>query len=211
MLFNKKFDKNIRKELTSMGVTDPEELNNQISFSKKGHLAEYLKSKGSKFTFGILHAIFKDALEAKKSTDLKLGAYKMIHRIVPLAMAPFFPILAIIGYALGTTRAINKLIIPIISDPGNEYGGFLKRIIETTMKISEGEISMKDRFSRAFIVSDDLVSAIKPEVIHEFSLLLSKKMELADRSLEVPDHYVENELKSYLNERFRINPKLPLK
>ena len=144
MLFEK-FDKNIKKELMDMGITDPEELKNQIRIAKKGYLAEYLREKGSKFTFGILDAIFKDALEAKKSTDLKIGAYKMVHRIVPIAMAPFFPILAIIGYILGTTRAINKIWKPLISDPGSDYSGFLKRMIDATMKISEGDIKIKDR------------------------------------------------------------------
>lgn len=206
-----KFEKNIRKELIDMGVTDPKDLDKQVKISKSGHLAQYLKDNGSKFTFGILNAIFKDALEAKKSTDLKVGAYKMFHRIVPMAMAPWFPILAIIGYILGTTRAINKILMPILSDPGTEYGGFLKRVIDTTVRVSEGDLNLKDRFSRAFVVSDDLVSAIKPEVIHDFSIFLSSKMELIENSVEVPDHYIENELKSYLNKTFSINPQIPLK
>ncbi len=210
MLFEK-FDKNIKKELMDMGITDPEELKNQIRIAKKGYLAEYLREKGSKFTFGILDAIFKDALEAKKSTDLKIGAYKMVHRIVPIAMAPFFPILAIIGYILGTTRAINKIWKPLISDPGSDYSGFLKRMIDATMKISEGDIKIKDRFTRAFVISDDLASAIKPEVIHEFSIFLSKKMESMPKNMEVPEHFVENELKTYINDRFKVMPKIPLK
>lgn len=208
MIF-KKFDKNITKELIGMGITDPEELKTRIRIAKRGYLAEYLRERGSKFTYGILHAIFMDAIEAKKSTDIKIGMYKMFHRIVPIAMAPFFPILAIIGYILGTTRAINKIWKPLISD--SDPNGFLKRMIDTTMRISEGEFEVKDRFTRAFIISDDLVSAIKPEILQEFSIYLSNKMSLLDRLSEVPEHFVENEFKSYLNNRFKVNPKLPLK
>jgi hypothetical protein len=206
-----KFDTNIKKELIKMGVEDPTELKNQIHLAKRGNLASYLKSKGSKFTFGVLNAIFKDALIAKKSTDIKVGAYKMFHRIVPMAMAPFFPILAIIGYILGTSRAINKILIPIITDPGTEYNGFLKRMIDKTMQISEGELNLKDRFSRAFVVSDGLVSVIKPEILHEFSIFISKKMEGMDSNLEVPDHFIENELRTYINDKFLIDPKIPIK
>ena len=31
-----------------------------------------------------------------------------------------------------------------------------------------------------------------------------------DPSLEVPEHYIENELKMYLNDRFEVEPKIPL-
>ncbi len=208
MIF-RKFDKNITKELIRIGISDPKELKNQIDIAKKGQLAEYLRERGSKFTYGILRAIFMDAIEAKRSTDIKIGLYKMFHRIVPIAMAPFFPILAIIGYILGTTRAINKIWKPLISE--SDPNGFLKRMIDTTMRISEGDIEIKDRFTTAFIISDDLVSAIKPEILQEFSIYLSNKMSLLDRLSEVPEHFVENEFKSYLNNRFKVNPKLPLK
>ncbi len=210
MIF-KKFDKNITKELIQTGVTDSEELKIQIKAAKKGYLAEYRRERGFIFTYGILRAIFMDAIEAKKSADIKIGAYKMFHRIVPIAMAPFFPVLAIVGYILGTTRAINKIWKPLISDWKINDDGFLKRMIDATMKISEGEIEIKDRFTRAFVISDNLVSAIKSEILHEFSIYLSNKMSLLNRSLEVPEHFVENELKSYLNDRFKVNPRIPLK
>lgn len=210
MIFNK-FNTNIRAELIRMGISDEQELKSKIKLAKKGNLAKCLKNDGGKFTFGLLSAIFKDSLKAKKYTDLKAGTYKMFHRIVPMAMAPFYPVLAIIGYVLGTSRAINKILIPIITEPGTEYSGFLKRIIDAGIKISEGEITMKDRFSRAFIVSDNLVSAIKPEVIHKFSVELSLKMSKIDPDMEVPDNYVENELKGYINKEFGVNPPIPLK
>ncbi len=206
----RKFDDNIRKELVKMGI-DGDELDKRIRLSKNGNLAKYLRDNGKRFTFGMLNAIFKDALQARKSTEVIIGSYKMFHRIVPILMAPFYPVLAIIGYILGTSRAINKILVPLLSEPGNEYPTFLKRLIVASMRISEGDLNMKDRFSRAFVVSDDIVSAIKPEVIHKFSLFLSKKMSLEDQSSEVPDNYVENELKEYINREFSVDPPIPLK
>jgi len=29
--------------------------------------------------------------------------------------------------------------------------------------------------------------------------------------MEVPEHYIENELKSYLNDNFEVDPQIPLK
>jgi hypothetical protein len=79
------------------------------------------------------------------------------------------------------------------------------------MKLAEGEITVKDRFTRAFVVSDKLVEAIKPEVLQKFSIELSKKMAQMDPDMEVPEHYIENELKTYINDNFEVDPRIPLK
>ena len=78
--------------------------------SKKATVTAY-DENGKKFTFGLLHSIFKDALVAKRKSEIKVGVIKAIHRVVPMALAPFFPILAITGYIFGTSRAFNKIII----------------------------------------------------------------------------------------------------
>jgi hypothetical protein len=206
-----RFDKNIKNEFIRLGVTDEDEISELVKASKKGHLAQHLQEKGEKFTFGMLNAIFKDSISAKKNADLKIGFVKMVHRIVPITLAPFFPVIAIIGYIFGTSRAFNKIITPILTNPGTEYSGFLKKLIDTGIKISEGEISVKDRFTRAFVVSDNLTEAIKPDVLHIFSLELSKKMSLENPDTEVPEHYIENEFKKYLNDNYNVNPQIPLK
>ena len=36
-------------------------------------------------------------------------------------------------------------------------------------------------------------------------------MALENLDQEVPDNYIENELKAYLNDRFSIDPEIPLK
>jgi hypothetical protein len=210
-LILEKFDDNIRAELLRLGVTDEDEINMYLYHSHRGHLADYLHENGKKFTFGLLHSIFKDALVAKKKSEIKVGVIKAIHRIVPMALAPFFPILAITGYIFGTSRAFNKIISPILHEPGHEYSGFLQKVIDSSMKVAEGEVSIKDRFTRAFVVSDKLVEAIKPEVLHIFSLELSKKMSQSNPDEEVPEHYIENELKEFLNKNYDINPPIPLK
>jgi hypothetical protein len=46
-----------------------------------------------------------------------------------------------------------------------KYSDFIKKMIDTYMKIPEGQINIKDRFSRGFVVTDRLIDAIKPEVL----------------------------------------------
>jgi hypothetical protein len=80
------------------------------------------------------------------------------------------------------------------------------------MKIAEGElIPAKDRFTRAFVVSDGITDAIKEDVLREFSIYLANKMSRKNPDEEVPEYYIENELKTYLNTRFDIEPQIPLK
>jgi hypothetical protein len=79
------------------------------------------------------------------------------------------------------------------------------------MKIPEGDVPLKDRFTRAFVVSDRLIDAIKPEVIDDFTNFISDKMSKQDDDEVVPDHFIENELKIYLNDNFDIDPEIPLK
>ena len=211
-LLLEKFDDNIKAELIRMGITDEKEINTYLYHAHRGHLAAYLNLYGKKFTFGMLNALFKDARAAKKGTELKVGIIKAVHRIVPMLLAPFFPILAIFGYIFGTSRAFNKVIAPILAEPGHDYPEFLKKVIGATMRVAEGDLTTeKDRFTRAFVVSDRLVEAIKPEVLLQFSIDLSKVMAEKNPDEEVPSHYIENELKKYLNDKYEIDPQIPLK
>ena len=212
-LLLEKYDKNIRQTLIDMGVNDKEELENQIAISKKGYLANYLQDKGERFTFGILKAIFQDALVAKKRTNLKKGIFSIIPRVLPLALIPFFPTLAIIGTIFGSSRDAHRIFDVVFEylNPSSKYTDFLKKMVDTYMKIPEGNVNLKDRFSRAFVVSDRLIDALKPEVINEFTNFVVDKMNNEDDNIDVPLHYIENELKEYLNNNFDVNPKIPLR
>jgi hypothetical protein len=212
-LILEKHDKNVKAQLISMGVTDKKELDRQIHLSKHGHLATYLHSKGDKFTFGILNAIFKDAIEAKRRSTLKKNIFSILPIAIPLSLAPFFPVLAVIGTIFGSSRLVHRIFDTIFTylEPQSKYTDFLKKTIDTYMMLPEGQVNLKDRFSRAFVVSDRLIEALKPEVVDVFTTFISEKMEKEDNNKVVPDHYIENELKTYLNDNFDISPEIPLK
>jgi hypothetical protein len=212
-LILEKYDRNIKSKLIEMGVTDEDELKRQVHLAKNGHLSHYLNEKGEKFTFGILNAIFKDAIDAKIKTNIKRGIFNILPSVIPLALIPFFPIAAMVSVVFGTSRIFHRIFDPVFDyiNPHSKYTDFLKMMIDMYMKIPEGDVTFKDRFTRAFVVSDRLVEAIKPEVLQKFSLELSEKMASIDSNMEVPTHYIENELKNYLNRNFEINPEIPLK
>ena len=210
-LILEKFDDNFKAELQRLGVTDEDEIKRHLFHAHRGHLADYLKSQGKEIKFGMLRALFLDSQTAKKRTDLKVGIVKALHRVIPMALAPFYPIAAVLGIILGSTRAFNKILAPILQDSSSTYEGFLRQLIDGSMKVAEGEIPVKDRFTRAFVVSDRLVAAIRPEVLQKFSNYLSTKMSQENPDTIVPEHYVENELKQFLNQNFDVNPPIPLK
>jgi hypothetical protein len=48
----------------------------------------------------------------------------------------------------------------------------------------------------------------KPEILQAFSIFLSEKMSMMNPDDEVPDHFIENELKQYINDNYKIGPEL---
>lgn len=194
-------------------LINDDEIQTQIVLSKRGQLHNYMMEHGEEFTFGILRAIFRDAKDAKMRTDIKKGIIQAIPRGLPVLLAPFYPIVAVVGLILGTSRTFNKLIRPVFNnlDKDSKYVDFLKTMVFYYMKVPEGEVNLKDRFSRAFVVTDNLIDAIKPEVLDEFTKKLIVKMDSEPDDKPVPDHYIENQLKSYLNDNYDVDPKIPLK
>lgn len=190
-----------------------DEIATQVSLSKRGKLKDHLVSSGGKFTFGMLRAIFADAKEAKIAMDAKKAVWQAVPRALPLLLAPFYPMLAVIGLVLGTSRTFNKIIKPVLKhvESDSKYVDFLKTFVTYYMKVPEGDFDVKDRFSRAFVVSDGFVDAIKPEVLEDFNKHIIIKMDTEPDDMEVPDHYIENELKNYISDRFEVDPRIGTK
>lgn len=212
-LIKEAYDKNVKAKLIEMGVENPHELKRQVWLAKHGHIGNYLTKRGSKFTFGLLHAIFLDAINAKRVTKVKKAFLNILPSVLPLALVPFFPTIAIIGTIFGTSRIFHRVFNPLFEylNPQSKYADFLKKMIDSYMKIPEVDIEFKDRFTRAFVVSDEFVHVVKPEILDEFSTFLCKKMERTNPDDEVPNYYIENELKKFINKKYKIDPPIPLK
>jgi len=192
----------------------PSEEEYEKILGRKGELSDYLRENGKKFTFGILRNIFNDAIAYKKKRELVKGSYKMIHRAIPMILAYVYFPLWLVGNILGFSRALNKVLKPLLKNPESNYNKFLIKFIKATIAITEGEIKYvigNDWFYNAFVMDDDLLKMLKKEVVRDFAVYLANEMEKEDDDTEVPHHYVENSLKQYLNDNFNINPPMNFK
>ena len=200
----------LEDELKNQGYS-VNEIPELMDFARKGELGKTLSENGKNLTFGLLHAIYKDCIKAKRTFDLKSGSVKMMVRITPIILGPISTIMWIIGTALGATRAVNKILNPILTEPGYDYPEFLKKLISSAVSVAEGEINGDDPIKRAFVVSDGLVDMLDGKVVSDFTHFLCEKMSKEESDQIVPDYYIENELRDYLNKTFKLEPGLDKK
>lgn len=182
---------------------------------KKGKLLSYIeKGNEDELTFGILRSLFSDAIEYKKKREFTKGIYKFLHRAIPLALASvWFPIW-VIAQILGGSRALNKILIPVLRMKQTNYKNFLVSLITKSMNLMEGEIKMfmsDDWFYRVFMVDWGLIKMLRKEHILDFANHVSEIMQDMPDEDVVPKYYIENELRIYLNNKFNLVPGLPVK
>jgi len=194
----------------------PEEIEAEYEkrLGREGHLSTYFRKNGKVFTFGVLKSIFQDAIDYKKKREFIKGGYKMLHRAIPMALAfVSFPVW-LAGNVLGASRALNKILQPLLKNPETNYNKFLVKMIQGTMAVMEGEIKYimgDDWFYSTFIMDDKLIKMVRKDVLRVFAVELANIMEQEPDDKEVPHHYIENELKIFLNEKFGITPPMELK
>jgi len=200
-----------------------------IEIAKKGKLYNQLAS-GKRLTFGVLKAFHHDILKFKEHREYLNAAYKFLHRMIPLALAPMFFPIWVISQFLGFTRAVNKIIIPVMrmkrvrsgieqdkkaseKIENDNYITWIQKIIIKALDAAEGDIKRfsDDWFYKAFAVEKGLLKMVDHDVLLKFAYELSIKMDKKPDYEPVPPYYVENELRKYLNREFNLDPKLSLK
>jgi len=185
---------------------DLEELS-MLEIGKQGRLAEYIK-QGNKLKFGMLKALYHDAIVYKRKREYQKGVAKFALRAIPLAMAPIFFPIWLISQILGATRAVNKIIVPSLKVSSNNYNNFLKNLIIKTMTVAEGDIKPllgNDWYYDVFFVSDGLVKMVRKEHIYEFALFISNEIEKKDDNLTVPPYWLDNQFRKWLNDKFDLD------
>lgn len=174
---------------------------------RKGELSKHLKEHGDAFTFGALKAIYDDALQFKRNREFKKAKLKFFHRIIPMAASIFFLPLSIISTVLGASRALDKMLYPVLNDPGNNYSDFTKKIIIRSVQLIEGDYRMflkNDWFYNIFRVENGLIDLVKKEHLVTFASYLSDKMSKEDPNKEVPKKYVQDELRKWIDDKFDV-------
>jgi len=168
--------------------------------------AEKFCSSQGKITFGQLRALVDAGKKERLAKHIGEGGFKALIRIIPW----FLPQVAIAGFIGSTARAMNKLFKPALTET-ESYKTWWGKVVLKSFKLSEGELNLSDPFSRIFFISDGLMTMMDDKYKIKFATHISDIANSMDDSTEVPELFVENELRKWVNEKFFLDPPLPEK
>lgn len=173
---------------------------NNICNSKK-----FCSAQG-KITFGQLRELVETATSERLFKNVSEGSFKAMIRLVPW----FLPQLSLAGFVGSGIRALNKIFRPTITET-ESYRTWWGKAVMKAFDLVEGELSFADPFSRIFFISDGLMTMLDDRYKLKFAKYVSDVASLEPDDKEVPEYFVENELRKWLNEKFLLDPPLPPK
>ena len=166
---------------------------------------KFCKAQG-KITFGQLKAIVESATKKRIFKHVGEGGVKATVRLLPW----FVPQLFIAGTIAGAIRAANKILTPSLTETEN-YKTFWGKAILKSFKIAEGEINLSDPLSKIFFISDGLMTMLDDKYKVKFAKHIANIASEKPDNEEVPEYFVENELRKWVNDKFLLDPALPVK
>ena len=166
---------------------------------------KFCKAQG-KITFGQLKAIVESATRKRIFKHIGEGGVKATIRLLPW----FVPQLFIAGTIAGAVRAANKILMPSLTETEN-YKTFWGKAILKSFKIAEGDINLSDPLSKIFFISDGLMTMLDEKYKVKFAKHIANIASEKPDSEEVPEYFVENELRNWINDKFLLDPPLPSK
>jgi hypothetical protein len=166
---------------------------------------KFCKAQG-KITFGQLKSLVESATQKRIFKHIGEGGVKATIRLLPW----FIPQLFIAGSIAGAIRAANKILTPSLTETDN-YKTFWGKAILKSFKIAEGDINLSDPLSKIFFISDGLMTMLDDRYKVKFAKHISNIADTKSNDEEVPEYFVENELRSWINDKFLLDPPLPPK
>ena len=162
-------------------------------------------------TFGQLRELVETATNKRIITDLSRGAFKTLWRIIPF----FLPQVLLASVGVTVTRAINKVITPALKDTKG-YKSWWGKVVLKAMDIAEGDYIPDvalgdDPLSKIFFISDGLLQMVRDKYKLKFARYVAEVAANEPDNKPVPEWFVENLLRDYLNQKFLLNPPLPIK
>ena len=185
-----------------------EDLEVKPSKSAVKHICDSEKfcRKQGPITFGQFKSLLKASRSKHFINNVGEGGYKALLRLFPW----FFPQIAIAGFIGSSLRALNKIIRPTLLSTSN-YKKWWAKVITKSLDVSEGELSISDPISKIFFISDGLLTMLSEKHKIEFSDYISELAANKPDDEPVPDFFVENELRKWVNNKFLLDPPLELK
>ena len=156
-----------------------------------------------KITFGQLRAIVESATKRRIFKHVGEGGVKATIRLLPF----FLPQLMIPGIIGGVVRAVNKILRPSLTET-ESYKTFWGRAILKSFQVAEGELNLTDPFSKIFFISDGLMTMMDDRYKVKFAKHIADLASEKPDDEEVPEYFVENELRHWVNDKFLLNPPL---
>jgi hypothetical protein len=163
-------------------------------------------SAQGKITFGQLRSLVESATSKRLFKNIGEGGFKAALRLIPW----FLPQLSLAGFIGSSARALNKILRPTITETTN-YRTWWGKVVMKSFDLVEGELNLSDPFSRIFFISDGLMTMLDDRYKLKFAKYVADVASLEPDDKEVPEFFVENELRKWLNEKFLLDPPLPPK
>jgi hypothetical protein len=160
-------------------------------------------STQGKITFGQLRELVESATSKRLFKNIGEGGFKAILRLIPW----FLPQLSLAGFIGSAARALNKVLRPTITETTN-YRTWWGKAVMKSFDLVEGDLHLTDPLSRIFFISDGLMTMLDDRYKIKFAKYISDIASLEPDDKEVPEFFVENELRRWLNEKFLLDPPL---
>ena len=163
---------------------------------------KFCSSQGP-ITFGQLKSIVDTAMSKRLALHVGEGGVKAVIRLLPW----FIPQIAVAGFIGSAMRAANKILSPTLKETKSYKSWWAKTILKL-FTVVEGDINPTDPFSKIFFVSDGLMNLMNEEAKLKFAYYISEVASSKPDDEIVPEYFVENELRKWVNQKFLINPPL---
>lgn len=196
-----------KRPLFPLDYVAEDSLNEEIEPSEKAiknicDAKKFCKAQG-KITFGQLREIVTNTKAKRLYQHIGEGGYKATLRLLPW----FFPQLAIAGFTGSILRAFNKVFRPGLEETTG-YKTWWGKTIMKIFDLVEGELGISDPLSKIFFISDGLMTMLDDKLKVKFARYIAEVASEKPDDEEVPEYFVENELRKYLNEKFLLDPPL---
>lgn len=189
--------KNLKNFVNEVEITPSKVAMDNVCSTKK------ICDAQGKITFGQLRELVESGAKKRILVHMGEGGYKATLRLLPW----FIPQLVLAGFAATWVRVVNKLLRPTLEETTN-YRTWWGKTILKIFDLVEGELNASDPLSKIFFISDGLMTMLDDKYKIKFSNYIAN---IADEKLDdeiVPDYFVENELRHWLNEKFFLDPPL---
>lgn len=157
-------------------------------------------------TFGQLRELVEKGKLKRIGVHMAEGGYKAALRLVPW----FLPQLVLLGFGATWIRVFNKLFRPTLEETTN-YKTWWGKTVLRIFNLVEGELNASDPLSKIFFISDGLMTMLNDKYKVEFARYISEVASEQPDDEIVPEYFVENELRHWLNEKFFLDPPLQQK